>query len=243
MQIMVTNTRDGKEVKKAYALPEDVSMDVVDRFVQILSQHPDLNEWDILCRKDYFAVKLMGREDLASGLVEKGFLPSDANINILLQQSREQLASLGQCTDADWNIIDDLIDTQEDKLERARPSMDEMGRLLQSVVDFMGRDCVDAESAKEELYEMGFSFLQLKYFEFDFEDNGEEDSEDDTPTPTSFAETCDRDPEKEAYELLLSIARWFRSDCTSEEYARNELENEIGFPDYLIDAAWENRNP
>lgn len=70
---------------------------------------------DILLRSDYFATVLWSKDDIAATLIGKGFKDSDENIKHVIDSG--MLDVLGDCTDEDWNVIDNAINQLEQQLE------------------------------------------------------------------------------------------------------------------------------
>lgn len=72
---------------------------------------------DILVRSDYIATKLWSEEDIAGCLTERGYSPTQENIDAVLNTG--YLRALNDCSDGDWQIIYDAI-TFADKTNSLR---------------------------------------------------------------------------------------------------------------------------
>lgn len=217
MKLMITDD-NGIQIK-SYDLPENVPMAGLEKCVDILRTGAD--EYDILNRHDYIATKLWSEEDVKSCLVDRGYLPINENVALVAND----LGSLGDCTDDEWEVIYGAIRENASELERAYPPLESMEELLMATVEFEENNCITEDIALAELKEMGFNEDQLRYFGF---------RELEGPTPLCFAATYNgsEQPDKIAFDLLMQIVQWFQRDCVD----RHELE-EIGFPAELIEAA------
>lgn len=96
---------------------------------------------DILFRPDYFATKLWCDEDVAMALSEKGIEPSQANVSAIINTG--MLKYLGDCTDADWEAINQAIGAcEQDGLLVTKPvKVDELCGLHEHVVKM----CIDGD--------------------------------------------------------------------------------------------------
>ena len=63
---------------------------------------------DILFRDDYIATTLWSEEDIRGRLMEKGYRGTQDEVDAVLNTG--YLKNLGDCTDGDWQMIDDAID-------------------------------------------------------------------------------------------------------------------------------------
>lgn len=222
-----------------YILPDAVDSNALRKCIDILRTGATC--FDIVDRRDHYAMKIWSDEDLKRCLKEDGFSDSDENVECV--KNSGMLSALEDCTDQDWQIIHDTIQSCSGRLQIGYPSMSDMEKILRSTVSFMEYDCVDMEDAQNELEEMGFTEEQLKFFDF----TGSEEWDFDRPEhfddtvnlldPVTGRKRKESTKEEAVYNMLLNIARWFRDDCMYEEDAREELK-EIGFTDNLINAAW-----
>lgn len=212
-------------VIRSYVFPDNVSMQSIQRCMEILQSAPKPS--DILDKREYIAEILWTEDDLRDCLLEKGFADSPENVKVFKESG--DLKSLGDCADQNWAVIYGAIRDNADQLTRLYPTLEEMESLLTSVVEFEEDDCVDLETARSELEEMGFNESQLLYFGF-------AGVEGTRPLCFSATTSSSEKPEKAAYDLLRNVVEWFFDDCCTEEDARSELE-EIGFDEELIDTA------
>ena len=71
----------------------------------------DVNEsllpWDVVLRSEHIAMKLWSREDISLTLEYCGYEPSEENIDKVLNTQISKC--LNDCTDYDWEIIDQAI--------------------------------------------------------------------------------------------------------------------------------------
>ena len=217
MKMMITDD-NGSQIQ-SYDLPENLSMAGLEKCVDILRTGAD--EYAILNRHDYIAAKFWTEEDVKNCLVDRGYLPTDENVALVANN----LKSLGDCTDNEWEVIYGAIRENASELERAYPPLESMDELLQATVEFEENNCITEEIALTELKEMGFNEYQLRYFGF---------RKLEGPTPLCFAATYkgSEQPDRVAFDLLIQIVQWFQRDCVD----RHELE-EIGFPMELLEAA------
>lgn len=219
-----------------YILPDAVDLNALYKCIEILQTGATC--FDIVDRRDHYAMKIWNDEDLKMCLKEDGFSDSDENVECV--KNSGMLSALENCTDQDWQIIHDSIQSCSGRLH---PSMSNMEKILRSTVSFMGNDCVDLEDAQNELEEMGFTEEQLKFFDFPGSEEWDFDCPehfDDTVSlldPVTGRKRKESTKEEAVYNMLLNIARWFRDDCMYEEGAREEL-REIGYSEKIINAAW-----
>lgn len=212
-------------VVRSYVFTDSVPLKSIQRCMEILQNKPEPG--DILDRRDYIATTLWSDEDLRDCLAEEGYEDSPENISILKQSG--DLVGLGDCQDESWAVIYGAIRENADHLKRKYPTLEKMESMFISVIELEEVTCSDLTTAFCELMEMGFNENQLLYFGF---------SGLDATKPLCFAATYDQHekPEKVAYDLLLSIARWFFKHCCSESNAR-EILDAIGYDEELIEQA------
>ena len=63
--------------------------------------------YDVLLRSDYIATTLWSRHDIALRLEELGYQGTEKEVDAVLETG--YLKNLGDCTDGDWQMIDDAI--------------------------------------------------------------------------------------------------------------------------------------
>lgn len=222
-----------------YILPDAVDSNALHKCIEILQTGATC--FDIVDRRDYYAMKIWSDEDLKKCLIEDGFSNNDENVECLINSG--MLSALEDCTDQDWQIIHDTIKSCSSKLQGDFPTMLNMEKILRSTVSFMEYDCEDLEDAQNELEEMGFTEEQLKFFDFPGSEEWDFDCPerfDDTVSllnPVTGKKRKESTKEEAVYNMLLNIARWFREYCMYEEGAREEL-REIGYSEKIINAAW-----
>lgn len=66
---------------------------------------------DLLNRSDFIATTLWTEEDIRNRLIENGYEGSDEEVSAVLNTGL--LKNLGDCTDGDWQMIDDAIKTAD----------------------------------------------------------------------------------------------------------------------------------
>lgn len=86
-----------------------------EQIVVAMDVSEDLLTSDVLIRSDYIATKLWSKGDVAAKLVERGFKDTDKNISLVINTG--MLSHLHDCTDEDWETINQAVDEVADKLE------------------------------------------------------------------------------------------------------------------------------
>ena len=67
----------------------------MENIISALENNPDIVAW-----------KVWTKDDIKKCLEEDGFLPSDENVDLVMQAVRE---GLSDCNDDDWSVIHDAI--------------------------------------------------------------------------------------------------------------------------------------
>lgn len=67
----------------------------MENIISALENNPDIVAW-----------KVWTKEDIKECLEEDGFLPSDENVDLVMQAVRKELSD---CNDDDWSVIHDAI--------------------------------------------------------------------------------------------------------------------------------------
>lgn len=67
----------------------------MENIISALENNPDIVAW-----------KVWTKDDIKECLEEDGFLPSDENVDLVMQAVRE---GLSDCNDDDWSVIHDAI--------------------------------------------------------------------------------------------------------------------------------------
>lgn len=70
---------------------------------------------DVIIRNQFLAVKAWSREDVSKCLEEKGYNSSDKNIDAVVNTG--SLQHLEDCTDDEWEVIFNAIDSVSSVLE------------------------------------------------------------------------------------------------------------------------------
>lgn len=243
MKIDINENHGITKISIVFPTPENspVSEEAVRRCAEVLQSGAEAS--DILNRKDYVAAKLWSFQDIEDCLRSYGYDPGAENAAII----SKEVQSLNDCRESEWDVIYEAIEDNKKVLRPITMKLKDMLKILQATVDYMKEEIDEADALddlKDVLEQMGFTEKQLVFFgAVDF----------DEPKPDSFSDTIsisnDTTPDKEAYELILKIARWFYNDWKvgeqnfqedregAENLARDELE-EIGFPEGIINAAW-----
>lgn len=95
-----------------YILPDAVDLNALYKCIEILQTGATC--FDIVDRRDHYAMKIWSDEDLKMCLKEDGFSDSDENVECV--KSSGMLSALEDCTDQDWQIIHDTIQSCSGRL-------------------------------------------------------------------------------------------------------------------------------
>lgn len=85
---------------------------------------PSATFFDIVDRRDYYAMKIWSDEDLKKCLLEDGFSDNDENVECLINSG--MLSTLEDCTNQDWQITHDTIQSCSKKLQGDFPTISNM---------------------------------------------------------------------------------------------------------------------
>ena len=77
----------------------------MENIISALENNPDIVAW-----------KIWTKDDIKECLEEDGFLPSDKNVDLVMQAARE---GLSDCNDDDWDVIRDAIYDMSEDLDLA----------------------------------------------------------------------------------------------------------------------------
>lgn len=89
--------------------------------LKMLEENPDIVAW-----------KIWTKDDIKKCLEEDGFLPSDENVDFVMQAVCEELSD---CSDDDWDVIRDAIYGRSKELE-LKPDKTSVGYLSNDEIIF-----------------------------------------------------------------------------------------------------------
>ena len=87
-------------------MEKEKNMERLTEVLRMLEEIPDVVAW-----------KVWTKDDIKECLEEDGFLPSDENVDLVMQAVRK---GLSDCNDDDWDVIRDAIYDMSEDLDLAR---------------------------------------------------------------------------------------------------------------------------
>lgn len=87
-------------------MEKEQNLEKLSEALKALEENPDVVAW-----------KVWTKDDIRECLKEDGFLPSDENVDLIMQAAYN---GLSDCNDAEWDVIHDAIDDMSEEL-RLKP--------------------------------------------------------------------------------------------------------------------------